>query len=46
MGGDTSALETVAADFKSRSIKDMMSLKGKVTVVTGMPTSLSIAKGY
>lgn len=36
MAANSSALETVDADYKSRSILDLIGLKGKVTVVTGM----------
>jgi hypothetical protein len=36
MAGNSSALESVDADFKSKSILDLMGLKGKLTVVTGM----------
>jgi hypothetical protein len=36
MAANSSALETVDADYKSRSILDLMGLKGKVTVVTGI----------
>lgn len=37
MTNQSSALGTADADYKSQGILDLMSLKGKVTVVTGMP---------
>ncbi|CAI7649097.1 unnamed protein product [Penicillium manginii] len=43
MAGNSSALESVDADFKSKSILDLMGLKGKLTVVTGAARGIGLA---